>query len=123
MSPTASRNRRAAPPNCRVSPPRGRAGPHFSVLAVHVRPRRGTAPNNTGRASVPTQLSAVDAIHVVEHEVADSQDSRFGTRYTVEGELTTPQGRRPLVRVVWFVDKAASLPRFVTAYPLGRSTQ
>lgn len=74
-------------------------------------------------AGVLTQFGAVDAIHVVEHEVTNSQDPPFGTRYTVEGELTTPQGRRPLVRVVWFVDEAASVPRFVTAYPLGGSTQ
>ena len=75
------------------------------------------------RAEEWSLLADAFRVHVVEHEVTDSQDSPFGIRYAVDGQLETPDGRRPLVRVVWFVDKAASLPRFVTAYPLGRSTQ
>ena len=59
--------------------------------------------------------------HIVDHDVASTQDTRLGTRYTVEGQLETPDGRRPLVRVVWFIARNANIPRFVTAYPLERS--
>ena len=56
--------------------------------------------------------------HALEHEVSATQDSPHGTRNFVEGPLNTPQGRRPLVRTVWIVDKGAELPRLVSAYPL-----
>jgi hypothetical protein len=40
----------------------------------------------------------------IEYDVANTRDSPFGTRYTVEGVLETPQSRRPLVRSVWVVE-------------------
>jgi len=55
--------------------------------------------------------------HATEHEVARAEDSPFGTRYVIEGDLHAPDGRAPLVRVIWFVDTGADIPRFVTAYP------
>ena len=58
--------------------------------------------------------------HAIEHEVAAMQDTQYGTRYIVEGNLKTPDGRHPLVRVVWFISKPELEPRFVTAYPLRR---
>ena len=61
--------------------------------------------------------------HVMEHEVARTSDSPHGIRYTVEGELTTPQGRRPLVRTVWVVDHGTEVPRLVSAYPLARRSE
>ncbi len=75
---------------------------------------------NRDAAGVLNRLSAVDATHVVEHEVADSQYSPVGTRYTVAGKLTTPQGRRPLVRTVWVMEAGNVVPRLVSAYPLAR---
>ena len=59
--------------------------------------------------------------HAGEYDVTDMDDTEFGTRYTVEGSLRTPDGRRPIVRVVWFVDKGDNRPRLVTAYPVGGS--
>ena len=53
--------------------------------------------------------------------MTDMYETEFGTRYTIEGMLRTPDGRRPLVRVVWFVDKGDNRPRLVTAYPVGGS--
>lgn len=58
--------------------------------------------------------------HAANHEVAKVEDSPFGTRYIVEGVLTTPDGRNPLVRSVWFIDAGETTPRLVTAYPLKR---
>ncbi len=56
--------------------------------------------------------------HADEHEVAVVTRSQFGTRYTVEGALSSPDGRRPEVRVVWFVEADDDVPRLVTVYPL-----
>ena len=55
--------------------------------------------------------------HAAAYEVAESQDTEFGTRYIIEGALETPDGRAPGVRVVWFVERGETAPRLVTAYP------
>ncbi|HUW99810.1 MAG: DUF6883 domain-containing protein [Phycisphaerae bacterium] len=55
--------------------------------------------------------------HAASHEVAATEESRFGVKYTIEGPLETPDGRNPRVRVVWFVRKGEGAPRLVTAYP------
>ena len=52
------------------------------------------------------------------HEVARTRDTGFGPRYLVEGELHTPNGRRPQVRSVWQLDRGEVAPRLITAYPL-----
>ena len=39
--------------------------------------------------------------------VARLRATGFGPRYEVEGPLRTPDGRRPLVRTVWQLDKGA----------------
>lgn len=53
------------------------------------------------------------AINVVE--------SAYGTRYTVDGALQSPDGRAPSVRTVWMVE-AGKLPRLITAHPLKPTT-
>ena len=58
--------------------------------------------------------------HVSDHEVAKVEPSPFGTRYVVEGIITAPDGRSPLIRTVWFVRNEEESPQFVTAYPLRR---
>jgi len=65
----------------------------------------------------PGALAAALREHACGNEVARLDDTAFGTRYTVEGPLHTPDGRAPLVRTVWFVDHSEELPRLVTAYP------
>ena len=52
------------------------------------------------------------------HEVVLERQTGFGPRYVVEGDLTTPSGRRPRVRTVWQFDKGAVAPRLISAYPL-----
>ena len=61
--------------------------------------------------------------HAEEHEIAESDDTAFGTRYAVDGALDAPDGRRPWVRVVWFVERGATAPRLVTAYPLRKGAE
>jgi hypothetical protein len=56
--------------------------------------------------------------HAEHHDIARVDNTRFGTRYIVEGQLRTPDGRAPIVRVIWFVEKGDKHPRLVTAYPL-----
>ncbi len=63
-------------------------------------------------------LAAALRHHAAAHEVAKIEPTPFGTRYVVEGELGTPDGRTPLVRVVWFIDTGEDIPRLATAYPL-----
>jgi len=59
--------------------------------------------------------------HAAKNDVRKREDSPFGTRYTVEGPLRSPDGRDPAVRSVWFVEKDGTEPRLVTAYPLPRT--
>jgi len=58
--------------------------------------------------------------HAREYDVVKSEQTPFGMRYTIEGALDTPDGRRPLVRSVWFIEEGESTPRLVTAYPVKR---
>lgn len=55
--------------------------------------------------------------HAQQHEVAAIAETRFGTKYIIDGELDTPSATEPEVRVVWFVEKGETAPRLVTAYP------
>jgi hypothetical protein len=56
--------------------------------------------------------------HAAQHEIAKIEQTPFGIRYVIEGELETPGGRRPAIRVVWFVESGEQTPHLVTAYPL-----
>lgn len=56
--------------------------------------------------------------HAAANDVKRVEGSPFGTRYVVEGRMQTPDGRRPYVRSVWFIDAEGRAPRFVTAYPI-----
>jgi hypothetical protein len=55
--------------------------------------------------------------HAAEHEVEKVVPSKYGVRYIIEGEMTGPDGRRPLVRAVWFIESGEEVPRLITAYP------
>ena len=56
--------------------------------------------------------------HASEHDVVETEETPFGTSLVVEGVLSAADGRRPMVRVVWFVATGETNPRLVTAYPL-----
>lgn len=55
--------------------------------------------------------------HGQQHEVTNAVESPFGFRYSVDGELQTPDGRNPTVRTVWIIEKVEDRPRLVTAHP------
>jgi hypothetical protein len=66
------------------------------------------------------RLATALVAHAAAHGVMESEVTSFGIRYIVEGRLQTPSGRRPIVRVVWFVQKGRDVPELVTAYPMRR---
>jgi hypothetical protein len=61
---------------------------------------------------------ATDLLAVV-HRSADfeQEETRFGTKYIVQGRLETPKGVLANVVTVWITEIAVSKPRLVTAYP------
>jgi hypothetical protein len=58
--------------------------------------------------------------HGRENEIIRTTETGFGPRYEVEGEIKTPDERRPRVRTVWQFDRGQIAPRLITAYPLKR---
>jgi len=56
--------------------------------------------------------------HGARYEVVNTVDSAYGTRYAGDGPLETPDGRTPLVRTVWIIEKGSAGPRLITAHPL-----
>ena len=59
--------------------------------------------------------------HGQQHEIARVKQTVFGPRFEIDGELLTPDGRRPRVRTVWQLDENEVAPRLITAYPLETS--
>jgi hypothetical protein len=55
--------------------------------------------------------------HAAVNDITASHRTRFGTRYEIDGRLPTPDGRAPMVRVVWFVESEDNAPRLVTLVP------
>ena len=56
--------------------------------------------------------------HGAHSDVVNSVDSAYGMRYAVDGPLETPDGRKPLVRTIWIIEKGSARPRLITAHPL-----
>ena len=56
--------------------------------------------------------------HARQHEVVETVPTPFGQNFVIEGALTTPDGRSPEVRVVWFIAKNTETATLATAYPL-----
>jgi hypothetical protein len=52
--------------------------------------------------------------------VVSTVDSAYGTRYSVDGDIATPDNRqpRPKVRTVWILETGAEAPRLITAHPV-----
>jgi len=51
-------------------------------------------------------------------DVASTECTAHGTKYVVDGLLSTPSGDEAAVRTVWIIeDSRPDAPRFVTAYP------
>jgi hypothetical protein len=70
------------------------------------------------RISAWTALRDALLAHVASSDIVSIRDTAFGRKYTTEGPLPTPDGRKPRVRSVWFVTTGDAPPRLVTAYPV-----
>jgi hypothetical protein len=75
------------------------------------------------RHTEPEVLISALITHVNRHDIAAQSDNAFGTRYNVDGALTCPDERAPVIRSVWFVAVDETMPRFVTAIPLKRKSK
>ncbi len=60
--------------------------------------------------------------HGHHYEVSKIRQTLWGPRYEVNGELNTPDRRRPRIRTVWQLDDGEIAPRLITAYPLEAGT-
>jgi hypothetical protein len=56
--------------------------------------------------------------HARTHPVASTSETRYGTKYRIEGPLICPDGRSPSIRTVWIIDRGEDAPRLVTAHPI-----
>lgn len=59
-------------------------------------------------------------LHSKSHDVETVQSDSYGERYTIVGELICPDGRSPVVKSVWIIEKGFNAPRLITAYPSQR---
>ena len=50
-------------------------------------------------------------------KVSGKIDSQHGIKYILDGRITSPSGKKPVVRSIWIVDRDQSTPRLVTVYP------
>lgn len=107
-------------PNVQVAvvPERKIAG--YLLSAVHLRGRHKARyfEKYGFTAAEWVVLATALRVHAEEHEVASTNDNRFGTWDTIKGTLRTPSGQRPYVRSIGFIDAGSVVPRFVSAYPL-----
>lgn len=70
----------------------------------------------------PDEARAAFQEHARRHDIVATQLTPFGTIY--EGALPSPDGREPVVRVVWMHDIGAAAPRLITMIPRpGRRTR
>lgn len=50
--------------------------------------------------------------------IKEKFETNFGLKYTVHGQLSTPNGSTVRITTVWVVEPPDDKPRFVTAYPV-----
>jgi hypothetical protein len=66
-------------------------------------------------------LSEALRTHAAVNEVKIEEQTIFGKKYIIEGNMETPTGENPVIRTVWFIERDEFVPRFITAYPLRRA--
>ncbi len=54
--------------------------------------------------------------HPVVNAIVKTATSQHGTKYVVECNIQSPNGRNPCVTTVWIIDTNGANPRFVTVY-------
>jgi hypothetical protein len=51
-------------------------------------------------------------------DVTEVVDSPYGTKYVIDGWISTPLGREIYVKSVWIIDVGKQTPRLITCYPV-----
>ena len=65
----------------------------------------------------PSVLAADLASIARNEQVSGVTQSRHGTKYVLDGHVTTPSGSSVRIRTIWIVETSRGRPRLVTAYP------
>ncbi len=61
---------------------------------------------------------AIDLIKLASSgEVSETEQTKFGLKFIVSGNIIAPNGRFIAMTSVWIIKNNEDLPRFVTAYP------
>tara|TARA_Y100000294_G_scaffold155712_1_gene156157 strand:- start:501 stop:833 length:333 start_codon:yes stop_codon:yes gene_type:complete len=55
--------------------------------------------------------------HAQDNDVVKMIESEYGSRYSIEGKLETPDMRDPEVRSTWIIEKHSTVPRLITVHP------
>lgn len=74
----------------------------------------------SGFGFTPTEPGALESAlldHAARCDVITQIQTSFGIKYVFEGALLSPDGRNPVVRVIWFIGQTNAVPILVTAYP------
>ncbi|MFP4040365.1 MAG: DUF6883 domain-containing protein [Desulfosudaceae bacterium] len=53
-------------------------------------------------------------------EANEVEQTDFGKKYKVSGDINSPSGRKVNIVAIWIVLEGESIPRFITAYPGGK---
>ena len=61
-------------------------------------------------------LAAALVRHPIDNEILTTTVSPHGTKYLVQCNLVSPDGRNPCLTSVWIVDTGGTIPRLVTAH-------
>lgn len=51
-------------------------------------------------------------------EVKDTVISIYGTKYVLDGKISTPSGKIVKLRTIWTIEQGQYRPRFITVYPI-----
>lgn len=67
-----------------------------------------------------TQLTMALLRHAASYKAVKTEETEFGVKYRVEGELPAPNGETPIVLSAWIIKEGEDLPRLTSAYPRKR---
>lgn len=64
------------------------------------------------------ELRTALLVHAAIHHVVKEVQTKFGTKYLIEGEIETPRQTKVIIRIVWMLTLYTNPPKLVTAYPI-----
>jgi hypothetical protein len=68
-------------------------------------------------AETSDELETALIVHGSENPVVRREETRFGSKYVVDGPFRAANGERVELRSIWFIEAGSEVARFVTAYP------